>query len=60
MSYYKNNSRLVMDTSKRNFSFFLEFVCGRETECLRNGILLPKLFWPTVRKKNVHVIEKNF
>ena len=51
MSYYKNNSRLVMDTSKRNFSFFLEFVCGRETECLRNGILLPKLFLPTVRKK---------
>ena len=25
-----------------------------------NGILLPKLFWPTVRKKNVLVIEKNF
>ena len=24
------------------------------------GILLPKLFWPTVRKKNVLVIEKNF
>ena len=27
---------------------------------MRNGILLPKLFWPTVRKKNVLVIEKNF
>ena len=26
----------------------------------RNGILLPKLFWPTVRKKIVLVIEKNF
>ena len=25
-----------------------------------NGILLPKLFGPTVRKKNVLVIEKNF
>ena len=25
-----------------------------------NGVLLPKLFWPTVRKKNVLVIEKNF
>ena len=25
-----------------------------------NGILLPKLFWPTVRKKIVLVIEKNF
>ena len=23
-------------------------------------ILLPKLFWPTVRKKNVLVIKKNF
>ena len=24
----------------------------------KNGILLPKLFWPIVRKKNVLVIEK--
>ena len=26
----------------------------------RNGILLPKLFWPTVRKKIVIGIEKHF
>ena len=29
------------------------------TRLCRNGILLPKLFWPTARK-NVLVIEKNF
>ena len=27
---------------------------------IKNGILLPKLFWPTVRKKIVLVIKKNF
>ena len=29
------------------------------TSCMKNGILLPKLFWPTVRK-NCLVIEENF
>ena len=28
--------------------------------CTKNGILFPKLFWPSVMKKNVLMIQKNF
>ena len=38
--------------------FYRFTICG--TRPITNIILLPKLFWPTVKKKIVLVIEENF
>ena len=48
--WYKSKSWLILEPEvKHVYQLFL----------LKNGILLPELFWPTLRK-NVLVIEKNF
>ena len=51
-SYMGQNTQISFSYSYKNNVFSYSFED-------RNGILLPKLFWPTVRK-NVQVIEKNF
>ena len=53
MSSRKNQSTFQSTACSSNLDWFLW------ADVTRNGILLPKLFWPTVRK-NVLVFEKNF